>query len=243
MDILLLDKACYKFAQIAENDEPEISSEEENLFITRPVETVSTVQTSEIPVSPQENTSIPAEKQALINKLKPYNRSGKPLDDNFWLAFIDMCERLGVAPENLAKVIRGESGFDPNPPRRTRTWAKGLNQMIRFVAMKGLGMTQEEWDRYHLLPAIQQLPWVEKYFRRQNVRGASAIDIYAKNFGGFNNPDGSLYASKAYIESHPQRDQFKNPDYQDLAYRENRALDRDNKGYIAKSDLGRLIGS
>jgi hypothetical protein len=180
------------------------------------------------------------------------------LSDEFWRAYDAMCSRLKVDPAELAAVIQSESGFNPKAVNyvmdaktgkkkldkdgKPIAQAKGLNQLIHSTA-KGLNMPEETWQNFENLSATDQLEYVEKYFQKNPIAGLKRADIYAKNFGGFNNPDGSLYASKSHIESSPQKDLFKNPEYQNKAYEQNRALDKDHKGYIAKSDLARLVGN
>ncbi len=188
---------------------------------------------------------IPEAYIAKVQSMKLFNRN---LPDSFWFAFIKMCERLGTPPQNVAKVIRNESKFDPKAVNyqtvngKKKPIAKGLNQIIKGIGTK-IGMPPGMWDNFENMTAEQQLPWVEKSFRASNIKGnMSATDIYARNFGGFPNPDGSMYASKAYIDKHPQKDKFQRPDFQDLAYRQNIGLDKDHKGYIAKKDLSRLVG-
>lgn len=124
---------------------------------------------------------------------------------SFWQAYVAMCSRLGVDPRALGSVIQMESGFRPdarNPADRSRpAIAQGLNQLTRS-GIQGLGMDESTWLGFSDLPAEEQLPWVEKYMRRAGVKGATAGQIYRKNFGGFSNPDGSIYASNKAMQAY-----------------------------------------
>lgn len=127
--------------------------------------------------------------------------SGKkgPLGDGFWDRYVEMCNRLGVDPKALAPIMTIESGFNP-AAKNPRGGASGLNQIMPDVA-KGLGMSPEEFAQYTSLTGVEQLYWVEKYFRRSNCRGNSSATLYKKNFGSSNNPDGSWYATKAHASA------------------------------------------
>lgn len=186
-----------------------------------------------------------------------YRNPSFNLPDSFWDKYDQMCLRLKVDPVELAAVIKSESGFNPkainyvrdsnNKPKLDQQGkpipqAKGLNQLIKSTA-KSLGMTDDIWNNFENLSAEEQLDWVEKYFTRNHIAGKSRLDIYVKNFGGYPNPDGSLYASKSYIEKHPQKDSFKDPDRQEKAYNQNKYLDKEGKGYISKQDLAKLVGA
>jgi hypothetical protein len=88
------------------------------------------------------------------------------------------------------------------------------------------------------------LKWTEKYFRRAGAKGKNAGQLYLMNFGGFNNPDGSLYAGheaqQRWIASHPEdQGKFKNPDYQQKAIEQNPALV--SGGRIMPSSVTRLV--
>ena len=203
---------------------------------------------------------LPASQVPSFVSKKPQGSYRNPkfgLPDTFWDKFDDMCLRLKVEPVELAAVITAESGFNPkainyvrdpntNKPKLDQfgkqiPQAKGLNQLIWSTA-KSLGMSRDVWDNLENISAEEQLVWVEKYFEKNKIAGKSRVDIYVKNFGGFANPDGSLYASKAYIDSHPMKDKFQRPEFQDKAYNQNKYLDKENKGFIAKKDLARLVG-
>jgi Transglycosylase SLT domain len=162
-----------------------------------------------------------------------------PLSSDFWVSFVAMSNRLGVDPKNLAAVIHTESGFRSDSQNFANgkdkpAVAKGLNQLIKPTA-NGLGMTDEEWAVYERETPEQQLKWVEKYFAGANIRGKSAVQIYAKNFGSYNNPDGSMYAGKAaqiaWLQANgfptddaTRKAKFTNADYQQKTIEQNAGL-------------------
>jgi hypothetical protein len=124
----------------------------------------------------------------------PSNGQKGNLGPAFWDRFVEMCNRLGVNPYQMAALMGIESGVDPSKCNPTSS-ATGLNQLMRAGA-KSLGMTPEEWADYRNLSGEEQLFWVEKFFGRQGVRGKSGASLYGNNLGGYNNPDGSRYATR-----------------------------------------------
>ena len=174
---------------------------------------------------------------------------GPALSPNFWIRFVQMAQRLGVHPYELAAVINSESGFNPAAQniQNGRIIAQGLNQLIRTIATKTLEMSDELWENFSKLPPEEHLKWTEKFFNKFGTRlkGKSAGDIYLMNFGGFNNPDGSLYASKEaqerYKQTHPDAE-FKNSDYQQKAIDQNAGL-VDSSGRIMPSKVKSMVAS
>jgi hypothetical protein len=174
---------------------------------------------------------------------------GAALPDSFWIKFVQMCKRLEVSPFEMAAVLNNESGLKASarnfasgkdkPPV-----AQGLNQLIKHTAVKGYGMSEELWKRFYKLSAEDQLPWVEKYFKGR-AGGKNAGQLYLLNFGGFNNPDGSLYASleaqKAYKAQHPDAE-FPRSSYQQKAIEQNPGL-VDASGRIMPSAVTSLVKS
>lgn len=150
---------------------------------------------------------------------------------DFWNQYVAMCNRLGCDALEMGRVLYSESGFMPsaqypNAKIQEQTGqkaiAKGLNQLTHDTA-RGLGMSEEEWQNYQNQSQTDQLKWVEKYFSGGRARGKTAGQIYAVNFGNNNNPNGSMYDGS--IPSQKE------------AYRLNKQLDKDNKGYITQADL------
>jgi len=158
------------------------------------------------------------------------------LDLDFWVDYVNMCKRLKQDPKAVASVIFLESGFnaaaqnvvkDKQTPEG-RVVARGLIQFTKDGIKNGV-MTREEWETIDTKSARDQLPYLERYFKGQRSN-KTAGQIYRVVFGGYNNPDGSLYASKAqqdaYIAAHPGA-VFTEPEKQQ------KAIDQ-NKGYVTK---------
>jgi hypothetical protein len=172
---------------------------------------------------------------------------GSTLPADFWVKFVQMCQRLEVDPHDLAAVINSESGFNPAARnfaagKDKSPVAQGFNQLIHGTA-KSLGMSDQTWQYLYLMPAEEQLKWVEKYFGK-NARGKNAGQLYLLNFGGYKNPDGSIYAGKAaqnaWIAAHPEdAGKFSNPNYQQLAVEQNPGIVTGGK--IMPSSLDKLV--
>jgi hypothetical protein len=166
---------------------------------------------------------------------------GEELPLSFWIKFVQMAQRLSVDPKDLGAVIYRESSFDPSAGSPDS--AQGLNQMIKSTAIDAFDMTPETWAEYGTWSAEEQLPWVEKYFSKMNIQGKNVGQIYRANLGGYNNPDGSYYASyeaqAAYKAQHPNA-VFKGPEDQDLAVEKNRPL-ADESGRITPASLQRWV--
>lgn len=176
----------------------------------------------------------------VIGSPRPQTTTGAAnLPDSFWVSYVQMCQRIKADPYGLAAVINAESGFKSGAEnfaagKDKPPVARGLNQLT-YQTAKGLGMPDDVWNEFHTYSAEQQLPYVEKYFRNANAAGKTPGQLYRYNYGGYSNPDGSLYANKAaqerYLASQGieitdanRKKYFKNADYQDLAVRQNAGL-------------------
>lgn len=168
----------------------------------------------------------------------PAQPKGAALPESFWIKFVEMTQRMGVNPYDLAAIIQSESGFNPTNrtfaagPNRPPV-AQGLSQFIRSTALNMLKMSEDTWRYFAWMPAEEQLKWVEKYFGNR-AKGRDAGSLYLMNFGGFPNPDGSLYAGlqaqQKWIAEHPEdAGKFKNPQYQQKAVEQNPGFVRNDK--------------
>ena len=180
---------------------------------------------------------------------------GAALPDTFWQDYVKMCDRLQVDPYALGAVLDKESGFNPaaqnfgpkGQPRDTPI-AQGLCQFIRSTATsKRIGMDENTWRNFSLLSAEEQLPYVEKYYQGK-AAGKTKDDLNIMTFGGYNNPDGSVYASKeaqdAWIATHPQdAGKFKNPDKQDRALKANPGSSKDGGLTIRREELAKRLAN
>lgn len=168
----------------------------------------------------------------------PSQPKGAALPDSFWIKFVQMSQRMGVDPYQLAAVVNSESRFDPTvryfaAGKNRPPVAQGLSQFIRSTALNMLKMSEDTWRYFAWMPAEQQLGWVEKYFGNR-AKGKDAGSLYLMNFGGFPNPDGSLYAGteaqQRWIAEHPEdKGKFKNPAYQQKAIEQNKPFVTDGR--------------
>ena len=166
--------------------------------------------------------------------------ASKNFPDEFWDEFVRMSRRLNAKPQHLAAVLWSESGFDPaaQAERQGRVVAKGLNQLT-LAALPVIGMPKSLWDRLETVSAIDQLKWVEKYFKAVSSMGnikdwKSPTQLYVANFAPSylnkaSNPGAVLY--KKYNE-----DGSLNP-----SYTMNAGLDQNKRGYITVSDLNKFV--
>jgi len=173
------------------------------------------------------------------------NAKGAGLPDSFWNSYVLMCQRLQCDPYEMAAVLYKESGFDPTA-HNDKSNAQGLCQFIQRVGTsKRIGMDQDTWNKFCTLSAEQQLPYVENYYKGK-VTGKDRAYINYVTFGGYKNPDGSLYASKetqdAWIAAHPQdAGRFKNAERQAEAVSDNPKAARDGRITIdSLADAGQL---
>jgi len=166
----------------------------------------------------------------------------------FYDKFVEMAARLKVDPTEVAAALFSESGMQPgsqnvykNKDGTKVVVAQGLNQ-LQWNTARGLGMPRDVWEVYGTYTAEQQLPWVEKFFKANRLQpGSSRAQIYQKNAGGYPNPDGSIYASLAYINSHPDKAKFKDPKGNDAGFRGNKGLSRDGQRIMVEDLNARVV--
>lgn len=176
----------------------------------------------------------------------------------FFEQFVAMCNRLGCEPEELAKVIQSESGWNEHASNGV---AKGLIQIVKTTACGaldpknppkrtgGLGMTEAEYATFENSSRVEQLKWIEKFYRAR-ARGKNAGELKLITFGGYNNPDGSIWSSTA-TPTAPDFKPFKKAEFQRKAYQINHNVDKvpdpkhpDRpvpKGYITVADLTHAV--
>lgn len=159
---------------------------------------------------------------------------GSKLDDEFFVRLNEMCNRLKVKPEDMLAIMYLESGLDPNVANPKFT-ARGLTQIEPYI-LKNLGW-KGSYNEFGKLNAIDQLPYIEKYFR--NVLGKagqvrSPTQLYIANFwpAALRNPDVMKGDPSAVIV-----DSAKYP----KEYHDNKGLDVDKDGKITYGDLMRLV--
>jgi peptidoglycan hydrolase-like protein with peptidoglycan-binding domain len=147
----------------------------------------------------------------------------------FRAAFAEMVERNGWNGDAIAAVISHESGFKAramNPqPGQTAT---GLIQFT-IGTLRGLGWNGTR-EQFAALDELEQLPFVERYFRRAFPGGPPSrpVDYYLATWGARAGlPLSHVLASKAGSEADPTG----------RLYTLNAGLDRNGDGFIRVEDL------
>jgi hypothetical protein len=111
------------------------------------------------------------------------------LNPEFWKAFADMCQRIGVRPEILIPTMLIESNLTPS----AGSLASGLIQMMPDT-LKDNGWKGSPKE-FRQLSGTQQIPYIESYVKSHlgNVHGTfrSPTQYYLANFW----PDAFNYAS------------------------------------------------
>ncbi|MFG0827907.1 hypothetical protein ACF8R6_05940 [Pseudomonas sp. CJQ_7] len=132
---------------------------------------------------------------------------------------ISIAKGLSVDPNWLMAVMAFETGekFSPGVLNGLGSGAIGLIQFVPSTAA-GLGTTTQRLAR---MTAVQQLDYVEKYYKPFSGRMRNLGDAYMAVFWppGIGRPDSYVLFTSA-----------------DPAYEKNKRLDRGNKGYITRGD-------
>ena len=143
------------------------------------------------------------------------SKGGEQPSGDFMTEVGKVASNLGVDTSNLIAIMKSESSLNPQAVNPV-TGASGLIQFMPNTA-KSLGTTVEEIRK---MTAVQQLPYVEKYFKSVRVQpGSSAGRLYAYVFlPGRANREVLTQAGENYYES-------------------NKGLDIDRDGKITIADL------
>lgn len=145
------------------------------------------------------------------------------LGSDFYDAWTAMARRVGVDPIDLARVAYAETGMNPAAVD-PRTNAGGL---IGFMpsTLKGLGW-QGTPEEFRQLSAVQQIPYVEAYYRPYAGRLHNEGLVYVVNFL-------PAYLSQAAAGGDGYVLTRKGEAY----YDQNAILDRNHDGAITVGDL------
>ena len=143
------------------------------------------------------------------------SKGGEQPSGNFMTEVGKVASNLGIDASNLIAIMKSESSLNPQAINPS-TGASGLIQFMPNTA-KSLGTTVEEIRK---MTAVQQLPYVEKYFKSVRVQpGSSAGRLYAYVFlPARANREVLTQAGENYYES-------------------NKGLDIDRDGKITIADL------
>ncbi len=150
------------------------------------------------------------------------------LNASFFIRWVLMCQRLDVDPIDLIRVAYSESGCRANA-HNPNGHAVGLIQFMP-ATLTGLGWTRG-FEEFRRLPAEEQVPFVERYFRpwahRMGVAGqkipqlVTAAHAYVATF-----LPGRLADVVAAMEGWPNVVLCDNAGLLTWAYRANTVLDR-----------------
>lgn len=144
---------------------------------------------------------------------------GARVQEAFRAKVIAIAKGLSIDPNWLMAVMAFETGetFYPYVANGAGSKAIGLIQFVPSTAA-GLGTTTQSLAR---MSAVEQLDWVEKYYKPFSGRVRNLGDAYMAVFWppGIGKPDSYVLFTSA-----------------DPAYEKNKPLDRGNKGYITRGD-------
>lgn len=156
--------------------------------------------------------------------------SPSDLPDTFDEAWVAMCGRLGIDPVDLIRVSFSESSVRPeahNPSGH----AVGLIQFMPDTLVR-VGW-RAGWEAFRQLTAVQQVPYVEAYYRGR---------------APFCTTDALCYVA-TFLPALLEHAAATGPEYvlcghdgpMDWAYRANPGLDMDRDGRITVADLSRRL--
>ena len=152
------------------------------------------------------------------------------LDGGFFLAWVNMCGRLRINPFDLIRVSYSESGGVRPKAHNPNGNAVGLIQFMPDT-LNGLGWTKG-WQEFLHLDAVQQIPFVERYYRPYASNCTSDALCYVATFLPALLPAaaGAMEGARDFVLC-GQRGPLA------WAYAANRVFDRDGKGSITVGDL------
>lgn len=148
---------------------------------------------------------------------------------------------INCKPEDLLLVLYYESGLGPACAYCINGYpsAVGLNQLTETATRGWL----TEAERLSLLDktAAEQIPYVVKYYLRQNggkpfVTPPDAVTLYQYNIAPGTVPNETIYKAKVFPCPPKQKDWAKD-DY----YCFNQGLDKNKDGVITRSDLADVL--
>ena len=144
---------------------------------------------------------------------------GARVQEAFRAKVISIAKGMPADPNWLMAVMAFETGetFSPAVANGAGSRAVGLIQFVPSTAA-GLGTTTQRLAR---MSAVEQLDWVDKYYKPFSGRVRNLGDAYMAVFWppGIGKPDSYVLFTSA-----------------DPAYEKNKPLDRGNKGYITRGD-------
>lgn len=169
------------------------------------------------------------------------------VNDNFFIKLNEVCSRLGINPADLLLVMYLESGVDPSKKNNAGSGAVGLIQFMPKT-LEDLGLDKNQVNNFGNRSSEDQLDFVEKYIRgaMSHIPGGvfkSATQYYCANLyprtlsrWNGDNPEQNKNVIVLGETQSPETDPKKRAQ-EAQAYRANKYLDPDNKGYITVGDI------
>ena len=155
---------------------------------------------------------------------------GTRVDEAFRAKVTAIANNLSLQPNWLMAVMAFETGYTFSPAERNQgSSATGLIQFLQSTAI-GLGTTTARLAR---MTAVQQLDWVEKYYRAvpasriKNLGDAYLAVLFPAAIG---RPD-------AFVMWQRDTGQYQRE------YAANSGLDREKKGYITRGDAVSVVNN
>lgn len=101
------------------------------------------------------------------------------LPDAFFARLVLVCAELACEPADMLAVMQNESGIRPDAHNPAGD-ASGLIQFMPFI-LNGLGWTAGH-EAFRRLSAVEQLPYVRRYFGPHAGKLGSATALYLATF-------------------------------------------------------------
>jgi hypothetical protein len=156
-----------------------------------------------------------------------FRQSGGSSNDAFQKKLEEVAKRLKVSKADLLGIMKHESGLNPHAVN-PYTGATGLIQFMPTTA-KRLGTSVQELRN---MSAIEQLNYVEKFYRPVAGRAKDIGDLYMFTFlpAVVGKPNNYVIGAKGSGKSIYGLSQ-------DALYRQNAGFDKDKKGYYTVGDV------
>lgn len=152
------------------------------------------------------------------------------LDRDFVKEAVRVAENNNLDPEDLFAVMDFETGgrFTADTTNAAGSGATGLIQFMEETSQDMFGKSTEELAQ---MSEIEQLEYVDRYIKNRR-----------QEYGQLDNID-DLYMSVFWPDAIGEDEDFVLIDQESRpkAYKQNRGLDKDNKGYITKGDAIRRV--
>lgn len=147
----------------------------------------------------------------------------RDVTDEFLNKVEEICEELGISPDDLMSVMAFESGLDHTISNRY-SGATGLIQFMPFTA-EGLGTTTEQLKN---MSAVEQLDYVKRYLKGKGVGpGANSLS--------------DLYMSVLWPAAVGKDDSYVLFRSGTTTYSQNAGLDTNHDGVVTKAEAVQMV--